>query len=113
MGLRAQNGSTDERPEWRKDKGQLIWRGEVICHIRLMRKKSNLESILDKFQLKGWPICIDNPDPGRMDQHGVHQTLRHLNNKLTKNTIRFHSQHGGTRICWSISNSQSSASQVR
>ena len=61
-----------------------------------MRNPSNIQQILDQFQLQLWPSRIDNPLES--DQEKLHQTLRSLNQGLEK--IRFRAQEGGEAVIW-------------
>lgn len=81
-------------PEWNPNRGQLLFGGKVIRNVRLMKKPSSAQLILDGFQAAGWPDSIDRPT-GVKD---LSDTLRTLNSGLKR--IKFHAQAGSTAISW-------------
>jgi hypothetical protein len=85
-------------PSWRPDLGQLLWGDRVIRDVRVMRKPSNIQLILDAFEAANWPPRIDDPLPDGPNQHRLHLTLQSLNSGLE--VIRFHAQEGGSAIYW-------------
>ena len=84
------------RPFWDISTGELRLGKKVIRRLRVMRNPSNIQQILDQFQLQLWPSRIDNPLES--DQEKLHQTLRSLNQGLEK--IRFRAQEGGEAVIW-------------
>lgn len=84
------------RPFWDMSTGELRLGKKVIRRLRVMRNPSNIQQILDEFQLQLWQSRIDNPLGSGQEQ--LHQTLRSLNRGLEK--IRFRAQEGGEAVIW-------------
>ncbi|MFM8531547.1 MAG: hypothetical protein ACKOD2_18105 [Ilumatobacteraceae bacterium] len=83
-------------PSWHKGLGELRYRGEVIRAVK--PEAENLRTILDAFELDGWPSEIY--DPLRPDEKSDRRrrAVGTLNNGLRG--IRFSSTGGGRRIAW-------------
>jgi hypothetical protein len=97
--LRREIGKTHSHrdgklPEWNPNSGQLLFGGKVIRKVRLMKKPSSLQLILDAFQAADWSESIDNPTAANK----LSERLRTLNTGLKR--IKFHAQAGGTEISW-------------
>lgn len=85
-------------PSWDSASRELRFGGQTIRQVRVMRKPSNVQRLLDAFQAQGWPPRIDNPLPGT-DENQLNQALRQLKRNLSG--ITFRSQQGGKAVCWS------------
>ena len=84
------------KPFWDISTGELRLGKKVIRRLRVMHNPSNIQQILDEFQLLLWPSRIDNPLDS--DPEKLHQTLRSLNQGLKK--IRFHAQESANAVTW-------------
>ena len=93
--------NTDKRvPQWNAATGKLFWENRLVRKLRILKKPSNIQIILNAFEAAGWPERIPNPvRPGLAPPVQVHETLRSLNKNLK--AIRFHSQEGAGAIHWS------------
>ena len=87
---------TDDQPSWNLETGKFQMGNRVIRCFRVLRNPSNIQQILDEFQLAEWANRIDNPLS--LGQQQLHETLRYLNSVLSE--IRFRAQEGGEAIVW-------------
>lgn len=85
------------RPIWRREKGELCFRGKVIRKIRLRKKRTNLETLLNEFDAENWQTEIASPFV--FSQH-LYDTIRYLNKNLSH--IRFHASEGGEKCGWKV-----------
>ena len=83
-------------PQWDSDRGELRLGNRVIRHIRVMKKPSNIQRIVEDFQADDWPVRIDNPLTHGQEE--LHQALRSLNDSLQ--LIRFGAREGARSINW-------------
>jgi hypothetical protein len=88
--------SAKDRPTWNPSAGELRLDGRLIRRIRVLRRPSNIQQIVDRFEAAGWPRRIKSPL--KLGQQQLHQTLRYLNRSLKK--IRFRAQEGAQAIIW-------------
>jgi hypothetical protein len=90
--------SDSNRPSWHAAEGLLRIGETTVRSVRPMENPSNIQRILDAFQVLGWPRQIENPLPNGQQQ--LHEALRSLNENLS--AIRFHASHGGKLIYWDL-----------
>ena len=83
-----------ERPEWNRAVGELKFQGKVIRRVRV-GVGWRIVSILDKFELHGWPDRVDSPITDDM----VHRdAIGSLNDTLKE--IQFSSDGTGRGVVW-------------
>ena len=96
IGEAPSGGEQDERrPSWNRESRTLFWNGRPVRRVRVMRKPSNIQGILDAFQAADWPRSIPNKG---LDQEQLHQALRSLKHRLEG--IRFGASEGAKTISW-------------
>lgn len=83
-------------PSWRKQLGELRYRGEVIREVKA--GAANVRCILDAFETDGWPDEIYDPFPPRETSASRRRAVETLNRNLR--LVRFYSTGNGTRIGW-------------
>lgn len=83
------------RPIWRRETGELCFRGVLIRKIRLRKKRTNLETLLNEFDAENWQTVITSPF--EFSQH-LYDTIWHLNEDLSH--IQFHASEGGKKCGW-------------
>ena len=88
------------RPSWDPERGELRLGSDLIRHVRIFARPTNVQLILNAFQAAGWPARIDNPISRCVDQQRLHQAVRSLNEGL--NGIGFHVQEGGKAVTWQL-----------
>jgi hypothetical protein len=84
-------------PIWNRDVGRLTFSGEVVKHVRI-GVATNVVKVLDSFQGLGWPERIDDPIPGGQNQQRLHETIKSLNEGLTR--IHFRADGTGKGFIW-------------
>ena len=95
-GLAATKTQREIRPSWNKQLGELRYRGKVIREVKA--EAENLRSILDAFELDGWPDEIYDPLPADDASDRRRRAVATLNAGL--DGIRFFSTGNGRRIGW-------------
>jgi hypothetical protein len=98
IGGRPNDEAAPNTPCWDAEAGDLLWRGEVILHVRPKKSPSYNQLIVGAFHEAQWPRCVTNPLPG--DQQQLHQALRYLKELVKGKGISFHSREGATKIEW-------------
>jgi hypothetical protein len=91
------------RPVWDKARRQLRVGRHVAKWFR--QPASGQEAILDAFQRRGWPDCIEDPlpyDPVTNVKRRLNQTLKNLNRGQAMPAVHFQGDGTGTGICWSL-----------
>jgi hypothetical protein len=98
----VERGSTDRLvPRWDGTTGELIFRGRLVKKVREQHGGSNVRTVLDCFEEKGWPSTINNPLEELPSGQRLHDTIKSLNKGLSG--ISFHSDGYGTGFSWRIS----------
>lgn len=95
-GLAATRARREVRPSWNKQLGELRYRGHVIREVKA--EAENLRSILDAFEMDGWPDEIYDPFPADDASDRRRRAVATLNSGL--DGIRFFSTGNGRRIGW-------------
>lgn len=92
-----------ERPVWDVDRGELRWGQELIRNVRIMKRPSKTQQILDAFQNANWTATIQTPfDAAASD---VDDVITNLNKNLR--IVTFHSRNRGKEIYWTVQDGQS------
>ncbi|QDU61032.1 hypothetical protein Pan216_18850 [Planctomycetes bacterium Pan216] len=109
--------SPKSRPVWDRERGQLLFGGQLVRRVSIKEPPTNIELILNSFDEEGWPGQIDDPLPAGPNRKRLEDTIRSLNRGLRFGggppTIRFHLQGSGTAISWKPLNSGWSSGPVR
>lgn len=95
-GLVGTQRHRDVRPSWRKQLGELRYRGEVVRQVK--SDAANVRRILDAFETDGWPDEIYDPFPPKETSASRRRAVETLNRNLR--LVRFKSTGNGTRIGW-------------
>lgn len=85
-------------PQWNRDTGELSLGGEVIKRIKNLGQATNITAVLDAFQEEGWLVRIDDPLPGGRNPERLKDTIRSLNENLSR--IKFVGDGSGQGIRW-------------
>jgi hypothetical protein len=99
----AANGAAREagganKPQWLKDRGELIFNGRVVKKVKHLAIARFVE-ILDTFEQQGWPDKIDWPFPKDDNPLRPHELVKSLNQRC--DGVRFGCDgHGLGRITW-------------
>jgi hypothetical protein len=95
-------------PEYRADRRELLWRGEVVRRYR--REAGNQLAVLRAFQERGWVGWIENPLGQEEDaQARLMQTVKDLNRELKSPSIAELPQ---LRRCLAVASDDSSCTLV-
>ena len=97
---RTDVSTTDDRPVWNVDSGELMYRGAVIRKCRIKKGGSKPQVVFDAFQAAGWARQIDNPLPEVTPQ--INESINDLNKRLKSKQIRFGVRKSGEAIIWSL-----------
>jgi hypothetical protein len=92
MGDRS-TGTSEVKPSWNRDVGQLFFQGEVIKRV-VVGKATRIVAVLDEFQRHNWRSRID--DPIHLGSQALHDTIDSLNQRL--GAIHFRSDGTGKGI---------------
>ncbi len=88
------------RPHWDRESGKLTLNGEEIRSILRPQQAINVVAVLDAFESANWSERIQDPLPPPSDPERLGQTLRRLQNNLTK--IRFSRDGTGSGVRWEL-----------
>jgi hypothetical protein len=70
---------------------------------RLHREAPAQEAVLAAFEAAGWPEAVRDPldpDPETDPKERLRETVKSLNERLRRSTIRFHTDGTGTGVVW-------------
>ena len=95
-----------DKPDWQRDKRELLFGGQVIRTVRSTTVGKNIVRILDVFQEENWPEHIDDPlsPAGKRkgisspDKQQLREAIHSLNTGLSK--ITFHGDGTGQGVRW-------------
>lgn len=99
--------SYSDRPTWDRLNRQILYRGQRVRQVKRHHKPTNVERILDEFELAQWQelIQLDRfSDSNLLDRDQIREAVKILNKGLT--TIRFTAQKGGAVIRWEVVDSK-------
>ncbi len=98
IGETDDRADTQVRPRWNRDRGELSFQGTIARKLRSINIAKNIVTILDTFEVEGWPDRIDDPLPKRRDSQRLRETIANLNKNL--HYLRFRADGTGQGVVW-------------